>query len=67
MEDYHRSLERYDEILKQFEEKYGMDSVYLYEEFEAGRAGDSGDFFEWTGIYELRLYVLERMAQIEDV
>ena len=65
MEDYRRSLEKYDEILKQFEEQYAMDSAYLCEEFEAGRLGDSGDFFEWTGIYELRQYVLERMVQVE--
>ncbi len=67
LEDYRRSLAKYDEILKQFEEQYEMDSAYLYEEFEAGRAGDAMDFFEWTGIYAIRQYVLERIARIETV
>jgi len=67
LEDYRRSLAEYDQILKQFEEQYEMDSAYLYEEFEAGRAGDAMDFFEWTGIYEMRQYVLERIARIEAV
>ena len=67
LEDYRRSLAEYDEILQNFEEKYEMDSAFLYEEFEAGRAGDAMDFFEWTGIYELRQYVLDRIARIEAV
>lgn len=67
LEDYRRSLAEYDEILRQFEEQYEMDSAYLYEEFEAGRAGDAMDFFEWTGIYEIRQYVLERIQRIEAV
>lgn len=67
MEDYRRSLAEYDGILKQFEEQYEMDSAYANEEFEAGRLGDAMDFFEWTGIYALRQYVLERMARIETV
>lgn len=67
LEDYRRSLAEYDEILKNFEDQYEMDSAYLYEEFESGRAGDAMDFFEWTGIYEIRQYVLERIARIEAV
>jgi hypothetical protein len=67
LEDYRRSLTEYDEILQNFEEQYEMDSAFLYEEFEAGRAGDAMDFFEWTGIYELRQYVLDRIARIEAV
>ena len=67
LEDYRRSLSEYDEILQQFEEQYEMDSAYANEEFEAGRLGDAMDFFEWTGIYALRQYVLERMARIEAV
>ena len=67
LEDYRRSLAEYDEILKNFEEQYEVDSAFLYEEFEAGRAGDAMDFFEWTGMYVLRQYVLDRIARIEAV
>ncbi|MCL4831864.1 MAG: hypothetical protein KJZ86_05470 [Caldilineaceae bacterium] len=67
LEDYRRSLAEYDEILKQFEDQYGMDSAYANSEFEAGRLGDAMDYFEWTGIYALRESVLKRMAQIEAV
>ncbi|NJN84830.1 MAG: hypothetical protein HC802_22770 [Caldilineaceae bacterium] len=66
-EDYRRSLVEYDEILNRFEKQYGMESADAYRKFEAGKLGDSTDFFEWTGIYELRQYVLERIARIETV
>lgn len=67
IEDCLRSLAEYNEILKQFEEKYGMDSAYANEEFEAGRLGDAMDYFEWTGIYAVRESVLKRIAQLEAV
>lgn len=67
IEDYRRSLAEYDQILKQFEDQYGMDSAYANEEFEAGRLGDAMDYFEWTGIYALRELVLKRIAQLEAV
>ena len=51
---YRVRLRRYDRDLREFEERYGMDSQTFYERFEAGELGDDMDFFEWAGLYELR-------------
>ena len=47
-------LERYERDLREFEERYGMESATFYRRFEAGELGDAMDFFEWAGLYELR-------------
>lgn len=67
LEDCRRSLAEYNEILKQVEDRYGMDSAYANEEFEAGRLGDAMDYFEWTGIFAVRESVLKRIARLEVV
>ena len=46
-------LERYERDLHQFENRYGMESATFHKRFEAGEMGDSMDFFEWAGLYEL--------------
>ncbi len=47
-------LERYERDLREFEERYSMESATFYRRFEAGELGDAMDFFEWAGLYELR-------------
>ena len=47
-------LERYERDLREFEERYGMESATFYRRFEAGELGDAMDFFErkkygWIG------------------
>jgi len=38
-----------------------MTSSRFYKKFEAGELGDSGDFFEWSGLYENMLLFRKRM------
>ena len=58
-------LERYVRDLRDFEERYGMDSPSFYQRFEAGELGDAMDFFEWAGLYELRLDLIEKIRRVE--
>ena len=58
-------LERYEQDLCEFENRYGMESPTFYRRFEAGELGDAMDFFEWAGLYELRLDLLDRIRRLE--
>lgn len=58
-------LERYQQDLRKFEERYGMDSAAFYQRFEAGELGDAMDFFEWAGLHELRQDLVEKIRRLE--
>ncbi|HIK11032.1 MAG TPA: hypothetical protein IGS52_12310 [Oscillatoriaceae cyanobacterium M33_DOE_052] len=60
-------LQRYDQELGEFERRYGMDSAAFYQQFEAGKLGDAIDFFEWSGLYELRQHIREKIRQLRFV
>ena len=57
---------RYEHELRQFEERYGMDSETFYQRFEAGELGDDMDFFEWAGVYELREDIETKVRRLEN-
>jgi hypothetical protein len=67
LNQHRRRLERYEQDLREFENKYGMDSADFYQRFEAGQLGDAMDFFEWAGLYELRLDLLKKIQRLESV
>lgn len=58
-------LQRYDRDIHSFEEKYQMESGDFYERFEAGELGDDADFFEWSGLIELRQELQQTLAWVE--
>jgi len=58
-------LERYERDLREFEERYGMESATFYRRFEAGELGDAMDFFEWAGLYELREDIMKKIRRLE--
>ena len=58
-------LARYERDLREFEERYSMDSATFYRRFEAGELGDAMDFCEWAGLYELRQDLLEKSRRLE--
>lgn len=58
-------LERYEQDLREFEKLYGMESAAFYRQFEAGELEDAIDFFEWSGLYELRQDILEKIRNLE--
>jgi hypothetical protein len=64
-EEYQTLLKRYERNLKEFEQRYGMVSTTFYKQFESGELGDSGDFFEWAGLYELQQDLLEKIHRLE--
>jgi len=58
-------LTRYNQELTQFEQKFKIDSEMFYQRFQTGELGDSIDFFEWAGLYELRQDLMQKAAQLE--
>jgi hypothetical protein len=64
---YRQRVERYGRDLREFEQRYGLDSATFYRRFEAGELGDAMDFFEWAGVYELRQDLLKKIQHLESV
>jgi len=60
-------LDRYERDLRDFEKRYDMESETFYQRFEAGELGDGMDFFEWSGLYELRQDIIEKIQRLEMV
>lgn len=64
LNQYQLRLERYVRDLHDYEERYGMDTRTFHERFEAGELGDSADFFEWDGLYDLQRDLTEKIHRL---
>ncbi len=60
-------LEKTKRNLQTFEERFGMPSKQFYQEFQAGRLGDSMDYIKWAGEYETLLELEQDYAEIEEI
>ena len=58
-------LARYDRDLAEFESRFGMRSKDFYVLFEAGKLGDAMDYFEWSGLWELRQRLYDKLRDLE--
>lgn len=64
---YRARLQRYEQDLRLFEDKYNLDSQIFVERFEAGEMGDAMDFFEWSSLYALRQDLVQKIERLESV
>ncbi len=62
---YSARIKRYDQELGEYEQQYGMDTEEFYRRFESGDLGDSMDYFEWAGLFELRLDIGNKLRRLE--
>jgi len=60
-----KKIEIYNNDLQKFEIQYGMKSSSFYEKFEKGLIGDEMDYFEWSGLIELRDSLLKKVKMME--
>ena len=65
LNQYQLRLERHARDLRDYETRYGMDAATFHERFDAGELGDSADFFEWDGLYELQRDLTEKIRRLE--
>lgn len=65
LSEHRLRLARYERELQEFEQRFGMDSATFYAHFQTGEAGDVMDYFEWTGLYELKQDLLEKIHRLE--
>jgi hypothetical protein len=65
LNQYQLRLERYTRDLRDYEARYGMDTPIFHERFDAGELGDSADFFEWDGLYDLQRDLTEKIRRLE--
>lgn len=52
--------------IKEFEDRYGMDSDTFRERFEAGELGDDEEFFLWWSLLEALRAVEKRLKSVEE-
>jgi len=50
--------------LKQFEEKYQMNTEAFYQNFEQGKLEDSEDYMIWAGLYEILAKNTTRLQEL---
>ena len=65
LNQYQLRLGRYARDLRDFEGRYGMDTLTFHERFDAGELGDSADFFEWDGLYDLQQDLTQKIHRLE--
>jgi len=65
LNQYQLRLERYARDLRDYEERYHMDTPAFHERFDAGELGDSADFFEWDGLYDLQRDLTGKIHRLE--
>ncbi len=66
LDEHQQRLQRYNRDIRAFEAKYEMESDSFYHRFESGELGDAADFFEWSGLIELRQELRDRISQTEN-
>jgi hypothetical protein len=59
-----RQLRQYARDLQEFELRFDMESPLFHRRFEAGELGDSMDFFDWAGLYELHQEVQRKVERL---
>lgn len=65
LNQYQLRLERYARDLRDYEERYGMNTPTFHERFDVGELGDSADFFEWDGLYDLQRDLTKKIRRLE--
>ena len=65
LSDCRLRLQHYASALQDFEHRHEMDSEAFYRRFEEGELGDSMDFFEWAGLFELHLDLQSKIRRLE--
>ena len=65
LSQYRLRMARYLRDMADFEKRYGMESSTFYRRFETGELGDSADWFEWAGLYELKQDLGNKIRRME--
>jgi hypothetical protein len=53
--------------LKEFEEKYGLESTEFIKKFESSEMGDEMDFMEWASLYDMKERLKNRLNIVKGV
>ena len=51
--------------LYDFEKKYGISTIDFYNQYKAGKKGDSEDVLLWSGIYEMFLENNQKLSELQ--
>lgn len=56
------AIQRLDDDIENYAGQYGMPSDNFYEQFRAGKLGDTMDFVEWSSLIQMREDLRQRLA-----
>ncbi|MCS7221703.1 MAG: hypothetical protein RML36_06240 [Anaerolineae bacterium] len=59
-------LQRINEVLVQFEQRFGLTSDEFWQKFQAGQLADTADFIEWNAFCKMRQRLLSRLHILRD-
>ncbi|MBS4095328.1 MAG: hypothetical protein KGZ83_00645 [Sulfuricella sp.] len=62
---YREKQDHYNRLLAEFESCYHLESAEFMRKFQAGELGDDMDYFEWSGLIEMREQVNRKLAQLQ--
>ena len=60
-------IDRTKVIIEEFEKKHGVKTEEFYEKFKNGDLGDSVDYIEWAGEYELLSKLIRDYEKLKEV
>lgn len=52
--------------MKEYEQKYNMDSDNFYQAFKSGKLGDAMDFVDWASMYQMQKRIIARKHLLEE-
>lgn len=64
-DQYREKLDHYNRLLGDLEARHQLDSAEFQRKFQAGELGDDMDYFEWSGLLEMREQVSRKLQQLE--
>lgn len=61
-----RGIEKTNQRLKDFERKFNQETSVFYQQFQAGKLGDSIEYIKWAGEYETLLQLQEDVQELSE-
>ncbi len=59
-------IEKTTQRLKDFEQKFNQETSTFYQQFQAGKLGDSIEYIKWAGEYETLLQLQEDFQELSE-
>ena len=66
IQEYENHIKELTLAMKEYEQKYKMNSMDFYQAFTVGRLGDAMDFVDWSSMYQMLNRIMKRKHLLEE-